>query len=79
MQRISNRRKWQVPPMVVEAEVHEKYYSEFESDSEISDNEAFDEDLALDQEIEESQKTNPNSTPSILFVHEPKKNTEIDN
>ena len=25
---IINRRKWQAPPMVVEAEVHENYYSE---------------------------------------------------
>ena len=44
---INNRRKQQAPPMVVEAEVHENYYSENESDSEISDNEASVEDLAL--------------------------------
>ena len=53
---INNRRKWQAPPMVVEAEVHENYYSKIESDSEISDNEASDEDLALNQKIEDSQK-----------------------
>ena len=35
------------PPMVVEAEVHENYYLEIESDSEISDNEASGEDMAL--------------------------------
>ena len=59
---INNRRKWQAPPMVVEAEVHENYYSEIESDSEISDDEASDEDLVLNQEIEESRKTNLYST-----------------
>ena len=64
---ITNRRKWQAPPMLVKAEVHENYYSEIESDSEISDDEASDEDLALNQEIEESRKTNLNSTPSIFF------------
>ena len=53
---INNRRKWQAPPMLVEAAVHENYYSEIESDREISDDEAFDEDLALNQEIEESRK-----------------------
>ena len=35
---INNRRKWQAPAMVVEAEVNENYYSEIESDNEISDN-----------------------------------------
>ena len=66
---INNRRRWQAPPMLVEAEVHVNYYSEIESDSEISDNEASDEDLALNQEIEEFRKTNLYSTPSIFFVH----------
>ena len=53
--------------MVEEAEVHENYYPEKESDSEFSDNEASDEDIALNQEIEESQKTNLNTTPSIFL------------
>ena len=35
---INFRRKTQAPPMVVEAEVHEKFYSEIEFDTEISDN-----------------------------------------
>ena len=74
---INNRRKWQAPPMVVEAEVHENYYSEIESDSEISDDEASDEDLALNQEIEEFRKTNVYSTPSILFVHESSKTLKL--
>ena len=74
---INNRRKWQAPPMVVEAEVHENYYSEIESDSEISDDEASDEDLALNQEIEESRKTNLYSTPSIFFVHESNKTLKL--
>ena len=37
---INSRRKWQALPMVVEAEVHENYYSEIESGSESCDNEA---------------------------------------
>ena len=59
--------KWQAPPMVVEAKVHENPYSGIESHSEISDNEAFVEDIALNQEIEDSQKINSNSTPSIFL------------
>ena len=55
-----------------------KYYSEIEPDSEISDNEASDEDLALNQEIEDSQ-TNLNSTQSIFFVHEPNKTLKLTN
>ena len=74
---INNRRKWQNPPMVVEAEVHENYYSEIESDNEISDDEASDEDLALSQEIEESRKTNLYSTPFICFVHEPNQTLKL--
>ena len=74
---INNRRKSQVAPMVVEAKVHENYYSEIESDCEISDNEASNEGLALNQENEQSQKTNLNSTPSIFFVHEPKKTLKL--
>ena len=63
--------------MVVEGEVHENYYSEIESDSEISDNGASDEDLALNQEIEDSQKPNLNSTPSIFFVHQLNKTLKL--
>ena len=74
---INNRRKWQAPPMVVEAEVHENYYSEIESDSESSDNEASDEDLTLNQEIEESRKTNLYSTPSNFFIHESNKTLKL--
>ena len=74
---IDNRRKWQAPPMVVEAEVHENSYCEIESDSGISDNEASDEDLALNQEIEDSQITNLNSKPSVFFVHEPNKTLKM--
>ena len=74
---INNRQKWQAPPIVVEAEVHENYYSEIESDSEISDDEATDEDFALNQEVEDSRKSNLYSTPSIFFVHEPKKTLNL--
>ena len=63
--------------MVVEAEVHENCYSENESDSESSDNEASDEDLALNQENEESRKTNLYSTPSIFFIHESNKKLKL--
>ena len=74
---INNRRKWKAPPMVVEGEVHENCYSEIESDSESSDNEASDEDLTLNQEIEESRKTNLYSTPSIFFIHESNKTLKL--
>ena len=74
---INNKRKWQIPPMVVEAEFHENYYSEIESDSEISDDEASDEDLALNREIVESRKTNLYITPSIFFVHEANKTLKL--
>ena len=74
---INNRRKWQAPPMVVETIVHENYYSEIESNSEISDNEASDEKFALHQEIGDSQKTNHNGTPSVFFAHEPNKTLKL--
>ena len=74
---INNRCKWQAPPMFVEAEVHESYYSEIESDSEISDDEASDDDLALNREIDESRKINLSSTPSFFFIHEPNKTVKL--
>ena len=74
---INSRRKWQAPPMIVEAEVHENYYSEIESDSETSKDEASDEDLALNQEIEESRKLSFNGTLSIFFVHESSKTLKL--
>ena len=60
---IDTKRKWQAPPMVVEAEFHENHYSESESDSEISDNEGADEDL------EDSQITNLINAASIFFSY----------
>ena len=78
-QNINNQRKWKAPPVVMEAEVHENYYSENESDSEIGDNEASDEDLALIQEIEDSQQINLNFTQSIFFRSRTERETEIDN
>ena len=74
---INNRRKWQAPPMVVVAEVHENYYSEIDFGSKSSDNEASDEDLALNQEVEDSQKTSLDSKPSNFFVHEPKNTLKL--
>ena len=76
---INDRRKSQATPIVVEAEVHENDYLEIEPDSEVSDNQASDEDIALNQEIEDSQKTNLNSTPSNFFRTQTKQDTEIDN
>ena len=64
---INTRRKKQAPRKVVEAEFHENYYSEIEFDKDISDNEASDEDLAPNQEIEDSHKTNLTSTASIFL------------
>ena len=63
--------------MLAEAEVHENYYSEIESDSEISDDEASNEDLALNQENEVSWKTNLYSTPYFFFVHESNKTLKL--
>ena len=70
---IINGRKWWAPPMVLEAEIHENYCSIIESNTEISDNEAYAEKFALNQEIEDSQNINLSSTLSIFFVHEPNK------
>ena len=61
----------------MEAEVHENFYMQVESDAcEISDNEASDEDVALNQEIEVSEKK-LNSTSSLFFVHEPNKTLKL--
>ena len=70
---VNTRPKRQVSPMVVEAENYVNCYSEIESDSEITDSEASDEDFALNQEVEESEKTNLYTTPSFFVVHEPNK------
>ena len=75
---INNRRKWQAPLMVVEAELHENYYSEIESDCESSDNEVSDEDLALNQEIEDSKNKSQKYTIH-LFRSRTEQDTEIDN
>ena len=48
--------KWQVPPMVVKAEVHENLYCESESIGEDSDNEVSCEHIVLDQDIAYSRK-----------------------
>ena len=63
--------------MVVEAKVHENYYWEIESDSEISHNEASDEDPAWNQKVEHFQKTIPNSTITIFFLPEPNKTLKL--
>ena len=76
---INNRRKWQTPPLVVEAEVQENYYSKIEPDSELTDNEAFVEDLDFNQEIKDSQKTNLKSAPIIFSRTRTKQDTKIDN
>ena len=39
---VTNRQIWQAPRIAVEAEVHESFYSEMDSDNEDSDNEVSD-------------------------------------
>ena len=63
--------------MFVEAKVHENSYSEIEFDSEFGDNEASDEDLALNQEIEDSEKRIYKSVPSIFFLLAPNKTVKL--
>ena len=70
---INNRRKWQNPPRVVKAKVHEKCSSEVDSDSEFSNNAVSDEDLVLDRELSDPQGTSNSTTPSIFSVNEPKR------
>ena len=61
----------------MEAEVLENFNTKNESFSEIIENGASDQDLALNQEIEDSQKTNLKSTLSISFVHQPNKTPKL--
>ena len=56
--------------MVVEAEVHENYYSEIESHCKNNDIEVADEDLNLDQNIVNSQKARDNATPANFAIHD---------
>ena len=65
---INNGRNWQAPPKVVEADVHENYYSEIDNDIEESDNEEIVEDFLSDRGITISQKTNSNVWTSIFSV-----------
>ena len=69
--------KWQAPPMVVEAEVHENYYAEIETDSEESDNEVSDEDPVLDRKIALSQETSSNALLSYFSVYESKSTLKL--
>ena len=62
------RRKWQAPPMVVEADVHENYYSEIDSGNDNSDNEASDEDPPMDQEVMNASKEDVPFIPSIFTI-----------
>ena len=63
--------------MDVEAEVHENYYAETDSDSEHSDTEVSHEDVVFDREIVDSQKTSNNITLSISAVHERTKSLKL--
>ena len=65
---INIRRKWQDPPMVVEADVHENYYSEIYSGNDNSDNEVSDEDAQMDQEVMNASKEDVPFTPSIFTI-----------
>ena len=74
---INNRRKWQAPPRVVEAEVQENCYFGNRSDSEDSYAEISDEHLVLHREIGKSQKASDIITPFIFVVHEIKKTLRL--
>ena len=63
--------------MVVEAEVHETYHSEIDSDREDSDNEASNEDIGLGRKTVKSQEAKKNATSSFVAVHEPKKTSKL--
>ena len=63
--------------MVVEAEVHENYYSENEIDSEESDNEVFNEDIVLDRENANFQRTSSIDFLSIFSVYESKRTLKM--
>ena len=62
---INIRRKWQTPPIVVEADVHENHYSEIDSETDNSDNEASDEDPLLNTEVVNASKED---VPFILSI-----------
>ena len=49
LRKINNKQKWQSPPMFVEAEVHESYYSKIDSDSEHSDHDVSGEDFVVNK------------------------------
>ena len=65
---INIRRNWQAPPMVVEADVHESYYSEIDSGNENSGNEASDEDPQMDQKVKNTSKEDVPFIPSIFTI-----------
>ena len=65
---INIRRKWQVPPMVVEVDVHENYYFEIDSGNDNSDNEASDEDPQMDQELMNATKEDVPFIPSSFTI-----------
>ena len=74
---VNNRRKLQVPPMVVEANFHENFFSAMDSDCGESDNEVFDDDLVKDREIVDSREASFNATPSISAALGPKKTLKL--
>ena len=74
---INKRRKWQTPPMVVEAEVHENYYSEVETDNGGSDTEVSHKDVVLDREYASSQGTRSHAILSIFSDYESKRNLNL--
>ena len=74
---INNRRKWQAPATIVEAEALDNYYSEIESDSEDGSNEVSDQDLVLARVFPNSQETSNNATASTFARHEPTKTLKL--
>ena len=76
---INNRRKFQAPTVVVEADFQENFYSEIETDSEKCNNEVSDEDLVQDRDFAKSQEGSSNTVPSLLPVRESKETLKLTN
>ena len=59
-------RKWQTPPVVLEADVPENQHSEIASETDNSEHEASDEDPLLNKEVANASKEDATSTSPFL-------------
>ena len=75
--KVNKRRKRQAPPKVLEADVHEDFYLEIETDSEERDYEVSDEDLVSDQDFAKSRETSSNAISSVFSVFESKRTLNL--